>query len=82
MNLQLLTKPSATNDITPTIEDLLLDTKPDPDYFQVDTVDKASWAARKLLEADNRITERNELAKSYKSRIDLHNPEQNCHHSA
>ena len=70
MNLQLLTKPSATIDNTPTIEDLLLDTKPDPDYFQVDTIDKASWAARKFLEADDRISQRNELAKTYKSRID------------
>ena len=70
MNLQLLTKPSTLINNTPTIEELLLESNPEPDYFQVDTVDKASWAAGKLLEAEDRITHRNELAKTYKSRID------------
>ena len=70
MNLQLLTNPVPPINNSPTIEELLLDTAPDPDYFQVDTIDKASWAARKLLEAEDRIAHRNELAKSYKSRID------------
>lgn len=62
MNLQPLTNPSTEINNTPMIEDLLLEAKPEPDYFQADTVDKASWAARKLLEAEERITERIELA--------------------
>jgi len=70
MNLQLLTKPSTEIDDAPSIEELLLDIQPEPEYFQVDTVDKATWAARKFLEAEERITRRNELAKAYKSRID------------
>ena len=38
--------------------------------FLIDTQEKATWAARKILQAEGRINERSELAKSYKSRID------------
>jgi hypothetical protein len=38
--------------------------------FKIDSMDKASWAAAKVLEAQARIEKRSELARSYKARID------------
>lgn len=39
--------------------------------FSIDTQEKATWAARRILQAQTRIAEREQLAKSYKTRIDL-----------
>lgn len=38
--------------------------------FTVDSLSKASWAAARILEAQERIAQRTELARSYKARID------------
>ena len=38
--------------------------------FMIDTQEKATWTARKIIQAENRINERSQLAKSCKSRID------------
>jgi hypothetical protein len=38
--------------------------------FTVDSLDKASWAVSKILEAEARIAQRAELAREFKSRID------------
>ena len=68
MNMQLLTKPARHPD--PSIEEIILAAPPATTDFRVDTPDKASWAARKLLDAESRITRRTALAKEYKGRID------------
>jgi hypothetical protein len=39
--------------------------------FTIDNLNKASWATSKILEAEARITQRAELAKDFKNRIDL-----------
>lgn len=39
--------------------------------FTVDSDDKAAWAAKKVLEAQKRIEARNQLAATYKARIDV-----------
>jgi hypothetical protein len=41
------------------------------DFFIINDLSKASWAVSKILEAENRITQRSELAKEFKTRIDL-----------
>lgn len=41
-----------------------------PEGFVVDTQDKATWAARRYLQAEHRIKERDRLAKEYKAKID------------
>lgn len=38
--------------------------------FVVDTQDKATWAARRYLQAEKRMKERERLAKEYKAKID------------
>ena len=38
--------------------------------FSIDTQEKATWAARRILQAQTRIAEREHLAKNYKARID------------
>mgnify|MGYP001769698960 CR=1 FL=1 len=38
--------------------------------FIVDTQEKATWAAHKILNAESRIQERSELARTYKAKID------------
>ena len=38
--------------------------------FKVDTLDKANWASRKIIQAENRIEERNMLAQQYRDKID------------
>jgi hypothetical protein len=38
--------------------------------FIIDNLSKAAWAVSKILEADNRITKRSELARDFKARID------------
>ena len=43
---------------------------PDRQQFQVDTEEKAAWAASKFLQAANRIEERFRLAQHYKDKID------------
>jgi len=43
---------------------------PAAEPFKIDSMDKASWAASKVLEAQARIDQRSELARSYKARID------------
>jgi phage host-nuclease inhibitor protein Gam len=43
---------------------------PDRESFQVDTEEKAAWAASKFLAAANRIEERFRLADHYKAKID------------
>ncbi len=39
--------------------------------FIIDTQEKATWAARRVLQAQSRKEEREHLAKTYKARIDL-----------
>ena len=41
-----------------------------PEGFVVDTQDKATWAARRYLQAEKRMKERERLAKEYKAKID------------
>lgn len=41
-----------------------------PAPFTVDSLSKASWAAACILEAQDRIAQRTDLARSYKARID------------
>lgn len=43
---------------------------PAAEPFKIDSMDKAAWAASKVLEAQARIDQRSELARSYKARID------------
>lgn len=43
---------------------------PAPEPFKIDSMDKAAWAASKALEAQARIDQRSELARSYKARIE------------
>jgi len=43
---------------------------PATEPFKIDSMDKAAWAASKVLEAQARIDQRSELARSYKARID------------
>lgn len=38
--------------------------------FQIDTPDKAAWAGRKIVEAENRIEKQRAIADEYKRRID------------
>jgi len=41
-----------------------------PEGFVIDSQDKATWAARRSLQAEKRIKERERLAKQYKAKID------------
>jgi phage host-nuclease inhibitor protein Gam len=43
---------------------------PATEPFKIDTMDKAAWAASKVLESQARIDQRSELARSYRARID------------
>ncbi len=55
----------------PNLEDIIT---PNPDSenesFSIDSEDKAVWAAKKILDAESRITHYSELAQEYKKRID------------
>jgi hypothetical protein len=56
-----------------TIDDILHPTNElttHDETFVVDTEEKATWAARRILQAQTRIAERGHLAKTYKARID------------
>jgi len=54
-----------TNPLAPTDAEA-----PAPEPFKIDSMDKAAWAASKVLEAQARIDQRSELARAYKARID------------
>lgn len=54
-----------TNPLVPTDAEA-----PAAEPFKIDSMDKAAWAASKVLEAQARIDQRSELARSYKTRID------------
>jgi phage host-nuclease inhibitor protein Gam len=43
---------------------------PATEQFTIDSLSKASWATARILEAEERITQRSSLAKDYKDRID------------
>jgi len=43
---------------------------PSKEPFTVDTLDKANWTARKILQAEERIQRRMAMAEEYKARID------------
>jgi phage host-nuclease inhibitor protein Gam len=43
---------------------------PATEQFTIDSLSKASWATARILEAEERITQRATLAKEYKDRID------------
>ncbi len=43
---------------------------PATEPFRVDSLSKASWCASRILEAQARTTQRSDLARSYKARID------------
>jgi phage host-nuclease inhibitor protein Gam len=43
---------------------------PATEQFTIDSLTKASWATARILEAEERITQRSSLAKDYKDRID------------
>ena len=56
------------------LEDILMDDPPEEDKresFVVDTIEKAAWAARKFIEAQNRIDERFQQNSDFKGKIDL-----------
>ncbi len=38
--------------------------------FRIDTTDKAAWAGRKIIEAEDRIERQRAIANEYKRRID------------
>ncbi len=64
---QLLTRPSEP------LPAFLFDQEieqPESEGFHIDSEDKASWAANKILGAEHRIQLREELAERYKARID------------
>ncbi len=44
---------------------------PAAEPFIVDSLSKASWCASRILEAQARVDQRSELAKSFTSRIDI-----------
>lgn len=58
----------------PSLASFFLQDSPDssetPAPFTVDSLSKASWASARILEAQDRIAKRTELAKAYKARID------------
>ena len=57
--------------MNPKLEDILLDDKPKPkELFSVDTTEKAVWAAKKYLEAKERVESRLEQNLSFKAKID------------
>jgi phage host-nuclease inhibitor protein Gam len=66
-SFQSIIFPDFQNKETPTIA---LSDDTTADGFTIDNINKASWAIAKILEAEARITQRKELAKDYKSRID------------
>jgi hypothetical protein len=51
-------------------EDRATDEAKQREGFRIGSQDKATWAARRYLQAEKRITERERLAKEYKARID------------
>ena len=51
-------------------EDRATDEAKQREGFTIDNQDKATWAARRYLQAEKRITDRERLAKEYKARID------------
>jgi len=65
--------PLALVDDTPDISEILVDEIPQKgdETFQIDTLEKAAWAARKYMQAKERMEQRWEQAKSFKAKIDL-----------
>lgn len=58
---------------TPEIEEIIFPPTtetPEPAQFQIDDQEKASWAARRILQSQNRIEERKAAGKRFKERID------------
>jgi phage host-nuclease inhibitor protein Gam len=67
--------PSMPNILFPDFENVKTSTPAEQDagadtQFIIDNLPKAAWAVSKILEADDRITRRSELAKDFKARID------------
>jgi phage host-nuclease inhibitor protein Gam len=57
----------------PSIDDVIYEEKELPEEreeFIIDNQDKANWAAKRILHAQDKIAERKQLAKQYKQRID------------
>jgi hypothetical protein len=62
----ILAEPSAIDEILHSTEELATR----DETFSIDTQEKATWAARRILQAQTRIAEREHLAKTYQARID------------
>ena len=56
----------------PSLDVVLFQEPPTPakEPFAVDTLDKANWAARKIIQAEERIQKRMAMAEEYKTRIE------------
>ncbi len=55
----------------PSMDELIFDKEKlrEPQPFQVDSLDKANWAVCKIIQAERRIQERNQIADTYKQKI-------------
>lgn len=54
----------------PALEEILAPDEDTKTPFTVDSVEKAAWAARKILDAEGRISQYTDQAKAYKAQID------------
>lgn len=54
----------------PALEEILSPEEDTTPPFTVDTVEKAAWTARKILDAEHRISQFTDQAKQYKAQID------------
>ncbi len=63
----------AVAEIHPDITEVLVDDIPQEgeEGFVIDSLEKAAWAARKYIQAKERMTERWDQAKGFKEKIDL-----------
>ena len=62
--------PSLSNVLFPDFSISSTTEAPAAEPFTVDSLSKASWCASRILEAQARVDQRSELARSYKARID------------
>ena len=69
MTLALVERPTTQD--TPRLEDLLVpEQDKNSETFTIDSPEKAAWASRKILDAQDHLTQLKEQAASYKAQID------------
>lgn len=60
-----------TKEQIPHLSDLLIEQPPaDSEHFTIDSPEKAAWAGRKIIDAEDRINKLKDQAKIYKAQID------------